>query len=131
MPTEIRKIVFSNEELQEAIVLFSQRCINRLPEGDLLACDVISDDGITVRIRIQPWYSEGEKTVKLSDHYIGAALSNYCMNYKIPIPRRATKSLQVIGDNIALQVNIHMAEKKIFEVLEDERTEAGSTEAAS
>ena len=130
MPTETRKIVFSNEELKKAIVLFSQRSAKRLPEGDLISCEVKSEDGITVRLRIRPWYSDGDKTIVLSSTYIGAALSNYCMECKIPIPRQATKSLQVIGDNIALQINIQMTERKIFEVLEEDAADMNSSDVA-
>ena len=130
MPTEIRKIVFSNEELKKAIVLFSQRTTNKLPEGDLVSCKVKSEDGITVRIQIRPLYSEGEKTIVLSGTFIGAALSNYCMDCKIPIPRNATKSLQVIGDNVALQINIQMAERKIFEVLDEKAAEVKKSDAS-
>ena len=130
MPTEIRKIVFSNEELKKAIVLFSHRSVNKLPEGDLISCEVTSIDGINVRIKIRPWYSEGEKIVVLSSTYIGAALSNYCMDCKIPIPRHAAKSLQIIGDNIALQINIEMAEKKIFEVVIEEKEENNKSDVS-
>ena len=119
MPTEFRRITFSNQELREAIVLYNSKSIEKLPEGEILHCEVLNEDKVYVRIVIQTHISENEKIIKLEPTYVGAILINYCKIKSIPLPKCSEKSLQITGDNIALQINVGVAEKKLFRIVDE------------
>ena len=128
MPTEMRKLVFSNEELKEAIILYNQIASEKLPAGDFLSCEIENGDEIKVVIRISETKTGATQRIVLASAFIGACLVNFCRQKRIPLPRDATKALQVIGDNIALNVNKQMAERRLFQV---EAEEAAAPEASA
>jgi hypothetical protein len=37
---------------------------------------------------------------------LGAALLRYCMRHRIPMPKSATKSIQIHGDEVSLNIEI-------------------------
>ena len=127
MPTEMRKLVFSNDELKEAIILYNQIASEKLPAGDFLSCEIENGDEIKVVIRISETKTGATQRIVLTSAFIGACLVNFCRQKRIPLPRDATKALQVIGDNIALNVNKQMAERRLFQVEAEEA--AASAEA--
>ena len=129
MPTELRKLVFSNDELKEAIILYNQIASEKLPAGDFLSCDVEKNsDEISVVIRISETKTGANQRIVLASAFIGACLVNFCRQKRIPLPRDGVKALQVVGDNIALNVNKQLAERKLFQV---EAEEAAASEASA
>ena len=101
MPRELRKVIFSRNELQAALVsylLYSGRSmpnrpIDRLEIGEGLAFATIffqSSDA-----------SEAKKW-SLSQEEVAAALIRYCGQFSIPLPRAARKRLQMDNDSLAL-----------------------------
>lgn len=103
MPTETRRILFSNAELYAALDEHLAKAGSRLPAG---AIRRISSDGEfhrVVKVDIRTNKGTGE-TLELHPEQIGAALISYCMTNQIPLPRGFSKSLVVVGDNVAIQV---------------------------
>jgi hypothetical protein len=112
----MRRVVFSTAETLNAIIDYNKlpQVTVKLPPGTINAC-VVKDgpDGI-VRLDIRD--ADG----KHHDHVLGhatvaAALLRYCSAAKIPLPKRGQKSLQVVGDNVALYVEINADTKPIKE----------------
>lgn len=106
MPSETRKIVFSNNELITAINRHNQVSKNKLPKGMITTCKPLSQPGVAVRLEMLDQESGESTTVDLSPEVIGAALVRYCIAHKIPIPRHATKSVTAEGDDIALTLQV-------------------------
>jgi|SRR5579883_418478 hypothetical protein len=102
MPTEMRRIVFSGEELRAALDGHRVRPERPLPPG-VIAALRMEGDGLVIDIA-------GAETppvsVSLKAAEVGAALVNYCRHCKIPVPKKATKSLALAGDRLALDVRI-------------------------
>ena len=81
-------------------------------------CEIFSDPEIGIRLEIEhrdegkPGKNDVAKhhTITLEPAFIGAALVRYCIDLKIPLPRTAGKSLQVIGDRLALNLTIKASE---------------------
>ena len=116
MPTELRRIVFSDDELREAIVIYNRKSRDKLPPGDILCCDISEDKEISVTLRVMDPVEAEAKTINLGTSYLGACLVYYCIHNKIPMPKSANKLLQVIGSNLALNVTKDAREQKLFEI---------------
>lgn len=106
MPSELRRIVFSNDELKIAIAEHNRRAKEKLPVGAVQACEPLPDGGGAVRLEIvNQSYGEAQN-VELSPETVGAALVRYCIQHKIPLPKKAHKSIHVQGDKLVLNVSI-------------------------
>ena len=102
MPTEIRRLVFSNAEFYAALDQYLSRTGTNLPTGTIakIQGDAIHDTlQIDVRCTDKPVGS-----VTLQARQVGGALISYCITNKIPLPRGFAKSLIITGDNIALEM---------------------------
>jgi hypothetical protein len=106
MPTELRKIVFSNSELIDAIEGFARHTKKSMPAGKVVGCRVDGKDRITIALSVHH-PAEGSKHTVTFDHAsIAAALIRFCMEKKIPMPRTAEKSVERSGDGVALTLKI-------------------------
>ncbi len=106
MPSEFRRIMFTNNELIEAIHDYNGISPDKLPPGVILTCTPVSEAGVAVRLEMVDQRSDETHVVELSPEVLGAALLRYCMKHRIPMPKAATKSIQMHGDEISLNVEI-------------------------
>lgn len=107
MPSEVRNIVFNNDEVFRALSHYRARKGEPLPEGELFKFVVESKPKVRVVLAIAIDRSDRMEPFEFSSKEIGAALVMYCITLKIPLPARgAQKALQVTGDSIALVVTI-------------------------
>ena len=111
VPQEFRQLVFTEKEVIEAL---SQHCVrmNRsLPEGSAVKCNLTSKPEIAVELVIQN-VSEGRAdtgthaSVALEAAFVGAALLRFCMDKKIPIPRKGQKALQIADSALLLTITL-------------------------
>ncbi len=58
------------------------------------------------RLEMVDQRSDETHVVELSAEVLGAALLRYCMKHRIPMPKAATKSIQMHGDEISLNLEI-------------------------
>lgn len=114
MPTEFRRIVFSNEELLDALQAARDMAGGKLPAGRIVGCILSAEPSLTARLTVapdgcgpgEPIGTESGVTVDLDPEFVGAALLLHCRRNKIPIPRNSEKSLQVVGDSLALRISL-------------------------
>ncbi len=106
MPEEIRKILFSEEEVQAAVVDYCLRSKIRLPNKNIDELEVRADPEAMVVLKYVDIGSEEATEVELSRDQVAAALIRYCSNIKVPLPHSAQKVLQPGDDGISLLINI-------------------------
>ena len=106
MPSEIRNIVFSDDELLEAIRQYNARANKKLPQGQFVRCRPTGGDVVGAVVEIDDAMGDGTKRVTLDQSYIVAVLINACLRSGIPLPRRARKSLQTVGPGVALHLSL-------------------------
>lgn len=104
MPTEMRRIVFSNEELLNAINFFNSPDIPKLPEGVITSASVDPANKANIALKFNSYNRDAERNIVISIANLGAVLINYCIKNKIPMSKRAGKTLKIIGDNVALEL---------------------------
>ena len=112
MPSEFRRVMFTNNELIEAIHDYNEISQDKLPPGIILTCTSVSQAEVAVRLELVDQRSDETHVVELSPEVLGAALLRYCMKHRIPIPKSTTKSIQIHGDEVSLNVEIEGRSKR-------------------
>ena len=113
MPTEMRRIVFTEEELKEAITLYNRVAAQKLPPGLVVGCDLKGNEKVEVVLSISDQSTGDTHSVTLGAAHLGACLIRFCIEKKVPLPRNWAKSLQVIGDSIALNLTRDLSEERL------------------
>ena len=108
MATEIRRITFTNRELIAAILAHCRAGWRDLPPGPVTVAEVDKEIGVTLSFETFNVQTDAKAVAqfKLDQNEVGAALLRYCMANRVPIPKSARKSLQVIGDSVSLMIMI-------------------------
>lgn len=98
---EQRIISFRESEVADALAMFRERS----------AFEPLAFDRLTVRERngepiVECHDQRRDQAHRYSDHELCSALLLYCMDRKVPLPRRASKSVYVAQDGIKLVVSM-------------------------
>src|SRR5215469_3139167 len=103
MPTEVRRIIFSNAELYEALVRHLAGTDSGLSAGTITQ---VWGDARHDLIKIDVATSEDEPAVTLefSAAQVGEALIGHCLANQIPLPRAFSKSLIITDNHAALEI---------------------------
>tara|TARA_A100001037_G_scaffold131808_1_gene119618 strand:- start:32 stop:454 length:423 start_codon:yes stop_codon:yes gene_type:complete len=120
MPTEIRRLVFSNYELVDALRAYSESSNEKIPDGKVKTCTVVDDRKTAVTLEIENRFNQGIYQVNLRHEFVGAALLGFCFDNSIPVLRDSEKSLQVSGDNIALTIVRKAGSRPLVEIVKSE-----------
>jgi hypothetical protein len=115
MPSEIRHIIFRPGEIIQAIKEYYRRRGQALPRGTVLSCNpecYAATEAVRLRLVIAPDIIDrpaslkpiqpAEQVVLVETPDLAAALILYCRDRGIPLPYKATKSLQVIDERLCL-----------------------------
>ena len=105
MIEEQRRLTFSMDELAAAVLsyLISTK---KMGEKDKLGRLVVGE-GAEVSVSATVIAQSGEQsTIELGAQILAALLIAHCIKRKIPLPRRAAKSITRNGDRIALGLSI-------------------------
>lgn len=103
MPKELRKLVFTRDELQAAAVAFCYREGMKLPKG-MLQSIAFEDEHAVLNFSVIS--EKGPSRIRLTRDQVAAAIIRYCRSLRIPIPRLAQKIVNPDGDGIALLINV-------------------------
>lgn len=118
MATEFRRIVLTNDELMDAIALYNRAAKQKLPAGQFVSCTVKDGEDLMVSLEICDISTDKRYNIDLKAAYIGASIIKWCQGEKIPIPRDSDKSVEAVGDNIALHLTINGKSDDLFDVAE-------------
>ena len=106
MPKELRKIVFSEAEVQSAAVSHCLHARVPLPDANIIGIEIANASDETVKLRFSTSNPADPDTVALNRGQVAAALIRYCQDHQIPLPRAAQKALQKDAEGLALFVNL-------------------------
>lgn len=109
MPKEIRYLLLSKEELGSALVDYT--CA--IPVGKKYDSAhgiklLDSAKGVSVKATMTSFRSVEQDTLEFTTSELLAAIIWLCKKYRIPIARRAHKTLEVIDDQLALIATINL-----------------------
>lgn len=106
MPTEIRRLIFTPDELAGALSDFISSNRSNLEPGKVLSIEIRGTAPLSIRAHVQ--FQSGRQSKEVFEEaLICAALISWCMNNKVPLPRRATKAVHQTRDNcVALDAKL-------------------------
>lgn len=118
MPVDVRKLIFSKQELRLAFQKFAKDTNLNVPSShveDIQVVDgsqgrVVSDDspeGLKVILHYTSADPNNPIRVHLNNNQILEALINMCRGLKIPLPRRGQKFLAKHKDALALTIGMN------------------------
>ena len=116
MITEFRKIVFSREEMIKAILEYNRHSTSKLPVGDIIAIRPGSQLEPELNLEIHDATDGKTEKISLKAGYLAAAMLRHCIQCKIPVPRQATKQIEVFGESIALSLTLNASPKQVYDV---------------
>ena len=114
MATEIRTIIFTQDEVVRAVTEFRRLKNRPLPSGSIFKYSLHGNPTLHLALAIVLEREERLESVEFSADELGAALVMYCITNKIPLPARtATKRLRVIGDSLSLVISINATPQQL------------------
>jgi hypothetical protein len=107
MPTEMRHIVFTPNEVLRSITQYKHRRREPLPAGTISNLKIEERPDVHVVIFITDDNKRNTEEVMFQGAELAAALVMYCIERKIPLPAaRAKKTLRVFDKQLGLEVAI-------------------------
>ena len=106
MPNEMRKIVFTADELQAALVNYALRTNKKLPNATINNILVEEKEGVTATIVYMRDGTEEAKSVEFTPNDVAASIILYCNTRQIPLPREAKKVVVPIEDSVGMIIKI-------------------------
>ena len=101
---ESRRLQFPLDTLVDALIELEDKQGHWPPRTTVVGASIDSSDGNGAGVVLSVHRSEGgavtERRYSLS--MIAAAIVNYCLTLRVPIPRNSTKSIQLLADGVAL-----------------------------
>ena len=110
MPNEMRKIVFTADELQAALVNYALRTNKKLPNATINNILVEEKEGVTATIVYMRDGTEEAKSVEFTPNDVAASIILYCNTRQIPLPREAKKVVVPIEDSVGMIIKIENQE---------------------
>ncbi len=108
MPKEDRRIIFSHDEVYNAVYkLSAQKQIPKPPPGAVTSVEEKEGDSSQFIMRLKNPAEETEDTREYSRDFLAAALMLFCRGLGIPLPKSARKSVMISGEgSVVLRVQI-------------------------
>ena len=112
MPSELRRLTFSEREVMDAVVSYAARTGGQAPQGELRAVHPGPEPDKNFRLDLNRAGAAGGDEVLLEAEVLGAALIMHCIEKNVPIPRRAERSLKVRDGELSLYLHIEERSKE-------------------
>lgn len=107
MPLELRKILFSTDELRAAIVAHCDATQRPLPDANVSRLVIRKDQSATVTLHFRPSFNPADPAeVVFTGADVREALIRHCRLLGIPLPRAAKKVLWAQDDGMALLITL-------------------------
>ena len=101
MTKEVRYMLFSNEELYQALTLHLRSRNFELPKGFLKSIQ-IGETGMPVIALTYVCDKGGDLAFRFDNQEVLGALIGYCRHFHIPLPSKGAKTLEIKDGSIGL-----------------------------
>ena len=105
MLTEYRKLVFPESDLIQAITAHDKVSMKLLDSRDLVKIEVTASPELKIAAKLRGTDGRDEP-VQLEYSYVVAAMVRYCVEHKIPLPRRGEKLIELDEGRLALSISM-------------------------
>jgi len=110
MLLEVRKLIFSDELLQQALLGHCAREKVIVPYSKIQKIRIINPSNGTVRVLLEFVAADPNKPfeVQLDEQFVLTAMILACKVYGVPLPRDATKALQHTDQGLAMTISMRI-----------------------
>lgn len=112
MPKEVRYLIFSNEELYQALVADLRARSYPLPRGFLKSISIGTDEHLEVTL-VYLSDKGSEFPIRFEYHDVLRAVIVYCGQRNIPLSAKSTKTLEVKNGMLGLMCTLNFNNDKI------------------
>lgn len=106
MPSENRRVIFTQDEFKMAAFDYCLRMGRKMPKALVTGIVVERAGELCARMHFEPTEDGEERSVLLQYDEIAKALIRYCRSARIPIPRNAKKRLLADGEGICMTFDL-------------------------
>lgn len=111
MIKEQRNLIFTNDDIRDAVIQFNREKKNFLPAGELAAIELGQGERPSLVIRVQVTDRIFENTIELTSEQLAGVLIHFCIRHQIPIPKKARKEIRRLDDGVILRIVIDRTEE--------------------
>lgn len=111
MPKEIHYFLFGREEVFDALVRFQATRAEKLPHDAVATIRLREDKGGVFAMLVGKSKAKPSFSFEYENADILGALVLYCRNRRIPLATRASKRLELVGDQVALLTTMNLSAK--------------------
>lgn len=116
---EIRRIIFSNDELLSAFAAYSRKMPDFLPPGRLVSCTPVGSAGVEseVRLKIETTLGSSVKEIEIvcRGTEVLQPLILSCLENNIPLSREGRKVFLVVDSQANLMTDLNFDFDLVFE----------------
>ncbi len=114
MITEIRHLLFQDNDLIRALVEYKKKRNESLPTGSIIGFKIEENQQI-IRCILKIYSEKCDEKIDFSFEHeeIRQALIMYCLYKKIPLPAKVRKDLRMFGDRVGLFIGLNLSHGEI------------------
>ena len=106
MPTEVRRLYFSDTEVAKALLAFNTQSKQKfLPPGGLHKLALRADPDLIVELSIETVAGHCE-TIIVNESVLGAAIIRFCISTGVPLPVNSSKSIKLANGQLAFDISL-------------------------
>lgn len=113
-PSEMRRIVFTHDEVLVALSRYAVEPRDRRETSRFVTCRVLRSPRLQVLAELESHAGGPVQEIEVDPPTVADALLRYCAASGVPIPMKADKELEVIGENLALNLRIETATEPVI-----------------
>ena len=107
MPTEDRRIVFSNNEVYKALyTLRDQKDMRQMPVGEIITAGIDASDSTMMFFVLENRIKQSHAKIEHNQDFVAAALMLFCRGSGVPLPKNAKKSVMIQEGVVILRVQM-------------------------
>ena len=101
---ETRRLQFPLDTLVDALIELEDKQGHWPPRATVVGASIDNSDGNAASVVLSVHRQDGGEVIerRYSLSMLAAAIVNYCVTMRVPIPRNSTKTIQVLGDGVTL-----------------------------
>lgn len=112
-PSEMRRIVFTHDEVLVALSRYAAEPRDRRETSRFVTCRILRSPRLRVLAELESYAGGPVQEIEVETHDVAEALLRYCAASGVPIPMKADKELEVIGENLSLNLRIETATEPV------------------
>jgi hypothetical protein len=112
MISEVRYLLFQDQDVLRALVEYKKSRNQPLPTGTIAAFNIQRKQPMTCTLSVHEDGAGKKADIVFTNDVMRAALISYCMYKKVPLPIKAKKDLRAFGERVGLLVSLNLTEEE-------------------